>query len=619
MPVSLFAQEVKESDSLIRKAIEKNLYTDPVWLAILGYEDQGVLRNATTSVYVDDAAFLDPTGSHDPKAEMVATLNSLYQEVDFNPNNHAQCTYRARYFWLNKQLGLKAKGLPIVECDEYAAWRQAETVDSISIMLVSGFLENPASYYGHNMMKLNGVSEFSTDLQNESLNFGADIPVEDGIIKYIYNGLTGGYNGVFSTAEFFHYANNYGQIEHRDIWEYKLDLNEDELELMLALVWELMGTDITYYFFNRNCAYRVAKLFDVFRGISLTRGTSFWYSPQTFIQRLTELKGSQRVFNGDVTYFPSRQSAFYAKFYDLTDNERKHVELSINDPGYLDRLQFSEASLASRVRVLDTLLDYYQFTAKGGQGNVSDIDNPYRQVLAKRFQLPPRESEFSVTEPEPPHTGRPMSYSALAYTSNSRMDSSVRVRVRPAYYDGLDYGAGHVQAAGLSMFDIDVRLHKDSFSIRNLRLVKIESVNSRATGLPGDNRKTWLLEAGVIQERYDIPDSAVGRLRAQIGYAIPLKGFKGVAGVRAGSSLQSRYSGSEYLQLTTTAFATYEISDNFRDHVESEYRIGASGRKSERRVDQVSLRYALFRDFDLRVSYEKNMATEVSFSIGAYW
>lgn len=617
LPLPLIAQETSKPTSLIREAVDTKLYSDPVWLAILGYEDQGFFANATESVYVNEAAFLSPDGVRDPKAEMVATLASLYQKNDSNPNEHAQCTYRARYLWLDTKLGLTAEGLPKVECEEFETWRQADTVDSISIMLVSGFLENPASYYGHNMMKLNGASGFRTELQNHSLNFGADIPDEDGILKYIYQGMTGGYTGVFSTAEFFHYANNYGQIEHRDIWEYKLNLNEDELELILAFVWELMGIDIDYYFFNRNCAYRMAKLFEVLRGINLVHGSSFWYSPQTFIQRLTALNGTQRIFNGDVTYFPSRQSSFYLKFYDLNYIEQKHVELSIQDPDYLDRLSTSESDLKSRLRVLDTLLDYYQFVAKNGQANISDTNNPYRRVLSERFQLPPGASEFSITKPEPPHTSRPMSYSSLTYISNTRIDPSISIRIRPAYYDNLDYGAGHVQAANLSMFDADVRLYKENLSVRNLNLVKIESINSRATGLPGDERKSWLLEAGVVQERYDIPDSTVGRLRAQTGYAIPLKGFKGVIGFRAGGSLQSRYKGSEHLQLTATAFVTYEISDKFRAYLTSEYRKGIS--QQERRVDQATLRYEISNNFDLRVSYEKNIATEIGFSIGTYW
>lgn len=607
------------SEGVLQDALSRELYKHPVWLTILGYEDKGILSTAVASIYPSDAAFISDNGRTDPVYEMEATLNSFYEVVGEKSDDHPQCRFRARFIWLNTELKLADRGLQPVECEEFEQWKRFDSVESISVMLVGGFLGNPASYYGHNMLKLNSESSSRSDLQNESINFGANIPPADGIFKYILKGITGGYQGVFSSADFFHYANNYGQTEHRDIWEYELDLNDAEISLMLGLMWELIHVDFTYYFFNKNCAYRMAKLFDALRGIELTNSSSLWYSPQTFIQRLTNLSGSKQIFQGNITYHPSRQSAFYAKYYDLDNLERELVTESVTQPGTFENQKFEDIPLPSKLRILDVLLDYYQYTTADGQGNVAAIDNPYNQVLAKRYQLPVGESQFSSSQPDSPHQSRDMSYSAVSRVDNTALGPVTRLRVRPAYYDNLDYGVGHVPAAGLSMVDIDLMLYGGKVAIRNFSLIKIESINLRATGLPRDNRRTWLLEAGVAQDRLDDPKSSVARIRGQIGYAVPTPNDRGVYGLRAGGSIQSRYRGSDYVSATATIFGTYELTRKIRLHLMSEYREGPRQESRLRRIDNLAIRYELAKNFDLRFSYEKNVATEFTLSFGAYW
>src|SRR5690606_4124168 len=195
---------------------------------------------------------------------------------------------------------------------------------------------------------------------NSTLNFGANISPDDGIVKYLVKGVSGRYTGAFSSAEFVHYANNYGQVEHRDIWEYELDLTESERTLMVALMWELLPAEYDYYFFNKNCAFRIAMLFSALRGIDLTSGPNLWYSPQNLISKLTALADDQRLVMGQPVYHPSRQSTFYFRYYDLNAEEQSVFRLVVRSSSEIDAERFASLPLESRHRVLDVLMDYYQ-------------------------------------------------------------------------------------------------------------------------------------------------------------------------------------------------------------------------------------------------------------------
>src|SRR5690606_31627254 len=99
----------------------------------------------------------------------------------------------------------------------------------------------------------------------------------------------------------------------------------------------------------------------------------------------------------------------------------------------------------------------------------------------------------------------------------------------------------------------------------------------------------------------------------------PLKSVSAVWGGRVGGNLQSRYQGSDYLNATLTTFFNGHIAPRVRVSLSSEFRVGVSEDSNSRRIDQVTLRYEVYKNLDVRLGYEKNVSTEISLSIGAYW
>ncbi len=82
---------------------------------------------------------------------------------------------------------------------------------------------------------------------------------------FAYRGIFGGYPGITSIKPYYEMIRLYNDIEHRDLWEYTLNLNQQEVDTLLAHTWEIQDKNFDYYFFDENCAYRLLALIDAAR------------------------------------------------------------------------------------------------------------------------------------------------------------------------------------------------------------------------------------------------------------------------------------------------------------------------------------------------------------------
>ena len=266
-------------DYYVHEAKTTRLYEHSTWKKLLVYERQWPDRNIRSAVH-SESFFNASTGYKDPAAELIATIEAVIKPLDGNPDLHAQCRFPARYLWLKDKLELTEKDVPSIDCPEFDEWSMKGEVDSLSIVFATGFLGNPASYYGHTLLKLNNKGLNSNRLLDISVNYGAIIPDGEDPVTYIAKGLLGGYNAGFSHTEYYFHNQSYGEIELRDLWEYELNLSPDEVRMILAHTWEVMGKEYTYYFLNKNCAYRMGELFEIIDGIKINPDTRFWVIPQ---------------------------------------------------------------------------------------------------------------------------------------------------------------------------------------------------------------------------------------------------------------------------------------------------------------------------------------------------
>ena len=254
---------------------QQQLWLHQDWIKLLHYKPlkRKLLprQHKTYSSFVDDNIFfLSDNGSTDPRAELTATLDSLFQP-GHSGDEHAQCRFPARLNWLSKHLAIDRSKLPQLNCKLYKEWSEMVQANSVVLIFPAHHLNSPSSMFGHTLLRLDPVvatergEQQSSDWLSYGVNFGANVPASDNSMLYAYRGLTGGYPGQFIVEPYFKKIQTYNRIENRDIWEYPLNLSPQETERLVTHLWELKDINFDYFFFTENCSYRLLELLEIAR------------------------------------------------------------------------------------------------------------------------------------------------------------------------------------------------------------------------------------------------------------------------------------------------------------------------------------------------------------------
>ena len=600
----------------VYKAKNKRLHEHSTWQKLLAYEQQWSGKNVRSAIH-SDSFFNAPTGYKDPEAELLATLKAIARLEESNPNLHAQCRFPARYLWLKDQLDFSEKDIPSVNCPEFNEWSMKGKVDSLSIVFATGFLGNPASYYGHTLLKLNNKSSNNNRLLDVSVNYGAIVPDGEDPITYIVKGLLGGYDAGFSHTEYYFHNHSYGEIELRDLWEYELNLSSNDVRMILAHTWEVMGKEYTYYFLNKNCAYRMGELFEIIDGIKVNPDTRFWVIPQAQILQLgqSEYKGEPLI--RDIQFHPSRQSRLYERFSLLSHQEQTVVKQAVDEISILEEPVFDELPDGSRYQILDTLIDYYQFRETLSDDSGKE-QQQYQKALYKRYQLPPKTPSALNNYPSPPHTGRPPSYVQAGIASHKQYGNGFSLTVRPAYYDALDSGSEHVEYGELIMGQFSVESYSGLSRISAIDFVSIQSLNTDVTGLPEDSNSAWRLKAGLQSASMTcLSQCLAARIEGDKGYVLKLN-RQLIAGVHLGGALMDNRFGTGNVELRVTSHGIFDVTENFRVKVEHQHkRLMHAGRSLN--DTQLDARYWFSKNKDIRISYQSSDSSRFLLALGYYW
>jgi hypothetical protein len=470
------------------------------WLKLLHFPS-----GAERSEIENKSFFLTADGHLNPLKELQATINALSAPItDDNPNIHAQCLFPARFLFVKKHNLQRA--LPKLICDNYLQWLGGSPAESVSIIYADGYLGNPASFYGHILFKVNsGKNEFTSELLNNSLNFGAEVPDNENPVVYILKGLSGGYQAKYTSNHFYRYNINYSEVELRDMWQYELNLSPTKKDLLIAHAWELLSSGYTYYFTNRNCAYHIAKMLELVTEKDLISPIEPFVLPITVFNRLSKASGDTGSLIKTIKRTESRQNRFRRKHAQLNLNQQKIVEKLISKDEYTSR--YDRLNEYEKKQLTDVMIDYYEFRLRQDDSQ-TELKRRKHRVLLERLKLSSGENpQWETTAPTMPHTGQNPSLIRASMQHNSMTGNSSSIQTRPAYFDFLSTDAGHLPFSQLSMADLSLRFTIDEIKLEKFDLLNIETLNISATDLPGDAGLAWKFRAG--NERDDLTDSIV--------------------------------------------------------------------------------------------------------------
>ena len=607
------AAQVEPATQLSRLAMESG------WLKLIHYEPDATSPTNWRSAIHSSDFFLDAEGNVDPLRELQATLSAFNAPNAEDADKHARCRFPARWQWLKSRMDSDAFFQSAINCPAFDLWTRSGSVKSLSIVFATGYLSNPASYYGHTLLKFNfGGGQAQTRLMDVSVNYGAIVGKNDNPFTYIVKSLMGGYDGGFSHINFYFHNHNYGDIELRDLWEYQLNLPPAAVDLVVAHAWEVLGKRYTYRFFRKNCAYRMAELLEIVDGIEIIPQNWPWVIPQATIENLAVANYQGEPVLASVTYLPSRQSRFYEKYLNLPQLERALLTDLVEGRMSLPDQTFQDLPSLSKQELLDALLDYYQFVGSPLDKARKEIRLEYVNALSARYELEPGVPAVRSKIPMPPHLARPPGWLQIGWGHNSVTGDALSVRFRPAYYDVLDTDGGHVRNSALAMGDTVVNIHRDRIRFGKFDLLDVESAKPGLTGLPGDDAIAWKMRIGAEQQRLFCVDCVVARAQGDMGYGRQwTENLFGAAYL--GGALQNNRAEQGIGYARTSASLIFRQGENFGLRLGFEYRFPIGTGIGSYGVSDLEARWSLSSRSDFRIKYQHDVAEQVSAGIGMYW
>lgn len=475
-------------DHLLSLAAQKQLHQNPYWQTLLHYKKGWF---SSRSLVDDPDFFLAANGKYDPQAELTATLHAFFQNEE-QDKKHAICRFAARFAWLKEQLNIDPAQLPVPECRQFEElYKQLKPV-SVTVIFPAAHMNGPASMYGHTLLVIENVSK-SKPLAH-AVNYAAFTTETFGPL-YAVKGLFGLYDGYFSMLPYYAKLQEYNDIGSRDIWEYPLNLNAEEIRRLLLHLYELDYIKSDYYFFDENCSYKLLFLLDAARpGLDLTDQFDLWVIPVDTIRAIQD----NRVATGEVIFRPSVATKIKHIASLLPEDYRQKALAIARGEIEPDSIMGDDMPRDKKVQVIDLASEYLQYLNSNEKISPEAYRKRFLKTLSVRSRLVATEEDrYDILVPERPETGHLSSRLSIGGGVRDG-DAFTEVEIRPVLQGLLDNDKGFLKGAQIILGGTSVRYFPGSEELKlwNMDLIDIVSISPRDEFFPVIS---WKINTGLYR------------------------------------------------------------------------------------------------------------------------
>ncbi|MBN7770681.1 DUF4105 domain-containing protein [Marinobacter daepoensis] len=446
--------------------LPENLHQHPTWLT-LGHYHQDTLGESYTSQADDPGFFLSQSGKTSPKAELDATLKAIQQPG--GGDEHARCRFPARDAWLREQLDLPDTP---VNCPAFEEWSGTLNTENVTLVFAASYLNSPSSMFGHTFLRLDPPQDDDEAdlLLANTISYAADAAEHDNELLFAYRGIFGGYPGITSIKPYYEMIRLYNDIEHRDLWEYTLNLDQQEVDTLIAHTWEIQDKNFDYYFFDENCAYRLLALIDAARpGTSLLDEVSTHAIPSDTVRWVRDAGLVESV-----NYRPSAATSV-AHSLDSLPAEHQTIAAAMAN-GYLtvDASEVRNLSNNEQAQLFDATYDYVRYQSEAEAWPREHAAPLSHQLLVARSQIDNAEALPDVPEPQVRDDQGHDTFRVSLGTGQLAGSEFTQLTLRPAYHDVLDPPEGYRGGAQLQFLRLDARLYHSNNELQVERITGVE-------------------------------------------------------------------------------------------------------------------------------------------------
>lgn len=461
------AQQIKQ------QARELQLADKLVWHKIIVFKRHAEVTSK--DFYLSDLSAIN-LKKITPQIELDASIDAFYDNPAFI------CKYPARYYWLSRHLmGMPTQALE--NCPSLPKVKQ-----DIRMLLVSGYLKNPVSTFGHVLITIGAENERQNLLDN-AYNYGAVIPNGENALKYITKGLLGFYDSRFAGSKFFKQDIVYAKTEQRDIWAYTLNLTPEQKALFIYHVAEVQSHTNDYYFIKQNCAYRSGELLELIADIKTTSHITPWYAPEYIFDQIEEYRKNHPEFIKNVEYLPSDQNKLYFAFAKMPAAIHEQINHYVKTA---DLKQIEQLPESVQSKILEFLIAYLNFKLIGNDKPQyqSQIQAQKKRLIQKRIQLPVSDEvqEIMPSRPSSALGEKPSKLGVALGNDQALLNFTVFNKDMLSSYSNIH--------SEFKMLDFSWQIKNQKIQLQSADFIRILKIEDLGQKLAGERKMSWELAVG---------------------------------------------------------------------------------------------------------------------------
>ncbi|WP_413585985.1 DUF4105 domain-containing protein [Bdellovibrio sp. HCB274] len=490
-PLFTWGFSLQSTANYKEQALAKNLDNSSAWLK-LGHYRKSLSGNYHSPIRGN--FFIAPDGAWDPRAELLATIDLLFTEGTAKE----QCRYLARTSWLKSELSISETDL--AACPERVQWKQQLGVTEAYIVFAASDLSSAPSSFGHTFLRMhNPKNTGQLDLLDYGINYAANTGSDGGAL-YALKGVFGYYPGVYSMLPYHQKIQEYSNLEGRDLWEYKLDLTPQQVELMIDHLLELEGSYAPYYFADENCSSQMLELIEaVSPDSNLTGQFHDFVIP---LDSLKALSNAGLLVNEKLR--TSLQTEWRARYAGLNFSERFALSSILTNKTETGEA-YQKLEKKEKAEALEAALSYLSIREYRDQKEYNE--EKYR-LSVSRAKLGAITDPVKITPPKSPLLSPPTAAFYLGYGKDDYLDY-YQFKFRRGFHDLLSDDSGLAPFSQLNFFTFDVR-YKPELNNWDLHEFVLLSILSTSPWTQLEKPSSWAIEVGTTPKLSPYVNGGIG-------------------------------------------------------------------------------------------------------------
>lgn len=465
-------------DDILQEAETLEIGSSRAWKKLLFISDKPPAW-PERSVIDDPRYILTAGGWQSAEEELKATLTAFAEdrlisiEDEMQP---ARCIFAARFYFLDQKLQLQKAGIKAPLCKKLLDFLAYAQYRGSSLVFSNYYLNNPSSMFGHTFLRLHRESspkQGSIALLDDAINYAAQVadPTDP---LYPVKGLTGLYRGRWALLPYYSKVQEYSNFESRDLYEYDLKLDPEELKFLSLVLWEQGAFYSNYYFLSENCSYQILLLLESVKPtLRLTERLGLSVIPIDTLQVLADAGVLDKL-----QVRPSLLTRLEERYSQLSRPAQLLVRRMFDAPHHALAPSQDDCDAACRAAALDVLIEWREYSEKGGgAASATQVQEDRRQLLLARAGLgiaaKPLEVKRQFTAPHKAH--RTTTFGLMGRESDD--GSALLIRMRPALHDVTSKRDGYGRGMGISFLDTRLVVQdQGELNLTRLDLLEITSI-----------------------------------------------------------------------------------------------------------------------------------------------